>query len=417
MIAKEAGMAPVETRQSKRIAKRSAPYDKSQTLQERIRKEASYGKAKAPQPKTVRFQSQDTQMEDPGVESGHESARGNTPSRRTTRPQDPRNGISLETRVLRTKKGVIETLSKLGYSYENSLSKLLEQSSIPSGLTLGEMMTLLDPTWNNGRRSTKTLSSQTMGETDRRMQNAELGLLETSTDLDDLEVGDDTIAERELQVQLDEAVQEMACQNSALGRTDFEESFVVDVCPVVFESFSGYADYHSATPKVIITLTGRAKLTDVRAVLDTGAEVSVMTLDAAVRFEIPITYSSGMALRTIMGDKSRFVGFADNVPVTIGNSVVRTRFYIMDRPGVKVILGFPFIRKARVTLRYPSDHEDGPVYALFCDPTTGEITSVKTNAETENAKTTEIARAQNGIGMIQSEDDTTGYDSDDSENW
>jgi hypothetical protein len=55
MIAKEAGIAPVETRQSKRIAKRSVPYDKNQTLQERIRKEASYGKAKAPQPKTVRF--------------------------------------------------------------------------------------------------------------------------------------------------------------------------------------------------------------------------------------------------------------------------------------------------------------------------------------------------------------------------
>jgi hypothetical protein len=417
MIAKEAGIAPVETRQSKRIVKRSAPYDKNQTLQERIRKEASYGKAKAPQPKTVRFQSQDTQKEDRGAESGHESTRDTAPSRKTTRPQDPRNESSLETRVLRSKKGVVETLSKLGYSYENSLSKLLEQNSIPSGLTLGEMMTLLEPTWNNRRRSPNIPSGQMMGEMDKRMQNAKLGLLEVSTDSDDLEAGSDIIAERELQVNLDGEVQEMACQNSALDQTGFEECFVVDVCPVVFESFSGYADYHSATPKVIITLTGRAKLTDVRAVLDTGAEVSVMTLDAAVRFEIPITYSSGMALRTIMGDKSRFVGFADNVPVTIGNSVVRTRFYIMDRPGVKVILGFPFIRKARVTLRYPSDLEDGPVYALFCDPTTGEITSVKTNAETENAKTTEIVRAQNEIGMIQSDDDTTGYSSDESENW
>jgi hypothetical protein len=42
----------------------------------------------------------------------------------------------------------------------------------------------------------------------------------------------------------------------------------------------------------------------------------------------------------------------------------------MDRPSVKVILGFPFIHKARVMLRYPSDHEDRPVYTLFYDLTT-----------------------------------------------
>ena len=131
---------------------------------------------------------------------------------------------------------------------------------------------------------------------------------------------------------LNEEVQEIACQNSTLDSTldGFDDCFVMDVCPIVFESFSGYADYHLTTPKVIITLASRAKLIDVRAVLDTGAEVSIITLDAAVRFEIPITYNSGMALRTIIRDKSRFVGFIDNVPVTIGNSIVRTRFYIMD---------------------------------------------------------------------------------------
>ena len=165
----------------------------------------------------------------------------------------------------------------------------------------------------------------------------------------------------------------------------------MEVCPVFVETYSGYSDYHSPTPKVVITLTGRAKLTDVRATLDTGAEVSVITLDAATRFEIPITYSSSMALRTIIGNKSRFVGFADNVPVTIGNTVVRTRFYIMDCPGIKIILGFPFFRKARVTFRYPRDDEDGPVFALFHDPRTGEITIVKTNTKTEKVRETLLA--------------------------
>jgi hypothetical protein len=35
---------------------------------------------------------------------------------------------------------------------------------------------------------------------------------------------------------------------------------------------------------------------DIRAILNTRAEVSVISLDVALRFKIPITYSSGIAL-------------------------------------------------------------------------------------------------------------------------
>jgi hypothetical protein len=96
-------------------------------------------------------------------------------------------------------------------------------------------------------------------------------------------------------------------------------------------------------PKVVITIVGRSKLADVRAILDIGAEVSVIFLDTAVRFEIPITYNMGMALWTIIRTKSRFVGFLDNIAITIKNIVVRTRLYIIDSPGIKVILRFLFI--------------------------------------------------------------------------
>src|SRR6266487_1566482 len=164
--------------------------------------------------------------------------------------------------------------------------------------------------------------------------------------------------------------------------------FVTEVSPLVVENFSSYSDYYSPTPKVIITLTGRAKLANVRATLDIGAEVSVITLDAAKRFEIPVTHSSGMALQTIVRNKSRFVGFTDNVLVIIGNTVVRTWFYIIDCPGIKVILGFLFIQKARVIFRYLRDEEDRPVFVLLCDLRTGDITSVKTNIETERARDT-----------------------------
>ncbi len=75
-------------------------------------------------------------------------------------------------------------------------------------------------------------------------------------------------------------------------------------------------------PKVVITLTRRAKLTDIRAILDTRVEVSIIILNTTIRFEILITYSLRIALRTIISNKFRFVGFVDNIPITIRNSVI-----------------------------------------------------------------------------------------------
>ena len=117
------------------------------------------------------------------------------------------------------------------------------------------------------------------------------------------------------------------------------------MCSIFIKTYSRYLDYYSLTLKVVITLTRRAKLTDVRAILNTGAEVSIITLNTIIRFKIPIIYSLGIALRTIISSKSRFVRFTDNVPVIIRNSVVRTRFYIIDYPRIKIILRFPFFRK------------------------------------------------------------------------
>src|SRR5579859_2712068 len=161
---------------------------------------------------------------------------------------------------------------------------------------------------------------------------------------------------------------------------------VAKLSPLFVKNFSGYLDYYSPTPKVIITLTRRAKLANVRATLNTGAEVSVITLDAAKRFKILVTHSLGMALWTIISNKSRFVGFVDNVLVTISNTVVRTWFYIMDCLGIKVILGFLFIQKARVTFRYPRDKEDRLVFVLLYNLQTREITSIKTNIKTKRVR-------------------------------
>src|SRR5579859_4889389 len=99
------------------------------------------------------------------------------------------------------------------------------------------------------------------------------------------------------------------------------EELVTKLSPLFVKNFSSYLDYYLPTSKVIITLTRRAKLANIRAILNIRAEVSVITLDAAKRFKILVTHSLGIALCTIISNKSRFV---DNVPIIISNIVVRT---------------------------------------------------------------------------------------------
>jgi hypothetical protein len=49
-------------------------------------------------------------------------------------------------------------------------------------------------------------------------------------------------------------------------------------------------------PKVIITLVGKGKLTNIRVTFNIKAKVSVISLNIALRFKILITYSTRIAL-------------------------------------------------------------------------------------------------------------------------
>ena len=173
------------------------------------------------------------------------------------------------------------------------------------------------------------------------------------------------------------------------------------------------ATFHSPTPKIVVTIPGNTKISDVRATLDSGAEVSCITLETAIRLGLPITKSQSMALKTITGIKSRFIGYADNIAVTVGDLVVRTRFYIIDIPGTKIILGFPFFRKARLSFRYPSDEEGGPVLAQLWNHRLVRDLVVQTNFATHEAKDISAIKSENGIGRIwHNESQSDGYTSE-----
>ena len=49
-----------------------------------------------------------------------------------------------------------------------------------------------------------------------------------------------------------------------------------------------------------------------------------------------------MALKIIIKIKSRFISYADNIAITVGDLIIYTWFYIIDIPGIKIILSFLF---------------------------------------------------------------------------
>jgi hypothetical protein len=49
-------------------------------------------------------------------------------------------------------------------------------------------------------------------------------------------------------------------------------------------------------PKVVITIAGKSKLINIKAILNIEAEVNIIFLDIIIRFKIPIIYNIGIAL-------------------------------------------------------------------------------------------------------------------------
>ena len=113
----------------------------------------------------------------------------------------------------------------------------------------------------------------------------------------------------------------------------------------------------------MVTIPENTKISDVRATFDSGVEVSYIILEMAIRLGLSITKSQSIALKIITGIKSCFIGYADNIAVTVGDLIIRIWFYIIDILDIKIILSFPFFRKARFSFWYLLDKEGELVLA------------------------------------------------------
>ena len=119
--------------------------------------------------------------------------------------------------------------------------------------------------------------------------------------------------------------------------------------------------YAASTPKVKVRLGDVV----VDAMLDTGAEVNVMTKALADRAGLTVRTNVRMGMKAVSGRLSKFAGVCEDVEVNIGGIVnLQTILVIPNLAHHKLILGQPFVHDAQVC---PYFDEEGYQCIKFCN--------------------------------------------------
>jgi predicted aspartyl protease len=91
------------------------------------------------------------------------------------------------------------------------------------------------------------------------------------------------------------------------------------------------------------------------ALLDTEAEVNVITRALANHVNLPIWINIQLTLKTVSGKKRSFDEACEEVEVSIGNIKNVQTIMVVDSINHKLILGCPFFHDAQLTFLYDKD--------------------------------------------------------------
>ena len=90
--------------------------------------------------------------------------------------------------------------------------------------------------------------------------------------------------------------------------------------------------------------------------IDTGAEINIMTLDLAIRTGFPIRDGSRFMNIVFQIDYFRgFYGVVEEVPVKIRLAVNTVPIQVMEEVDKELVFGIPYIHASRITQKANSD--------------------------------------------------------------
>jgi Aspartyl protease len=90
----------------------------------------------------------------------------------------------------------------------------------------------------------------------------------------------------------------------------------------------------------------------VDTMLDSGAEVNVMTRSLADKAGLTIWTNLMLVLKTVSGERRKFDRACEDIDVSIGNISNTQMVIVIDDIDHKLILGCPFFYDAQLTFVY-----------------------------------------------------------------
>ena len=109
--------------------------------------------------------------------------------------------------------------------------------------------------------------------------------------------------------------------------------------------------YAVETPKAIVSLAGQP----IKALLDSGAEICMMTLETLNRCGLPMRSDPKLHVISATGDKAFFEGVCEDAEVNLGGITVRVPIFVTKNGDHDLILGTPYERRAMLSSPYLVD--------------------------------------------------------------
>jgi hypothetical protein len=164
--------------------------------------------------------------------------------------------------------------------------------------------------------------------------------------------------------------------NSMSAQVEIEDDFAderghVDSAPL----------YMAATPTAPVKINGQ----DVPALVDSGAEVSVISSDLQQKLQLPVSHTVIVTMSGATGANRRFIGLCEEVPIEINKVVHKTPIWVISRLEHDLVLGRPFHKQAQLKLR--EMRGGGTEATIYTPDGTGKVSWVAAQPHEERDQT------------------------------
>ena len=129
--------------------------------------------------------------------------------------------------------------------------------------------------------------------------------------------------------------------------------------------------YVASTPKTKVRLNNNF----CRALINTGAEINVMTNEVRKKFNLPMRPAPALQLISHTGHRRDFLGVCEEIDVSIGRVTTKQHIFVVNSVDHVLVLGTPFLIRMRASMAWDSTRD----FQMICyseDATQMAVTNV-----------------------------------------